>query len=158
MRCFVLLCALLFTACASTVGASVTVEEAETQMEQIRTSLDHALALHSQGYLHDAKTQWGHARTAYNTRLRAGIAYHNSPKEALQISVLLGQIAAELDATKGTPEHRVATLKQNVDRSIRHIPSATPDPVILARQDASVPGEAQQTARLQTETVQNISR
>ena len=96
MRCFVILYALLLSACSAPLGASMTIEAAELQRAQIQEALDHALALHAQGYTHDAQAQWIQARDAYNAGLKAGIAFHHSPKEALRISVLLGQIAADL--------------------------------------------------------------
>lgn len=158
MRCFVFLCALMFSACASPVGSLMTAEDAEIQRMEIQTSLEHALALHAQGYTHDAKKQWDEAKTAYNSRLRAGIAFHDSPKESLRISVLLGQIAHELTSTKGSPEGRVAELNREFDLSVQTIPSATPEPVILARQSPSEVGEAQQTAQLQTGTIPSIGK
>lgn len=158
MRCFVFLCALMFSACASPAGSLMTAEDAEIQRMAIQTSLDHALALHAQGYTHDAKKQWDQAKTAYNNQLRAGIAFHDSPKEALRISVLFGQIAHELSSTKGAPEGRIAELTREFDLSVQHIPSATPEPVILAHQSPSEAGEVQQTAQLQTETIPSIGK
>ena len=152
MRCFVILYALILSACSAPLGASMTIEAAELQRAQIQEALDHALALHAQGYTHDAQAQWTQARDAYNAGLKAGIAFHHSPKEALRISVLLGQIAADLSERNATPETGVASLSHTVNTALKHIPAANPDPVVLARQ-MSLDGEgAQQTAQLQTET------
>ena len=152
MRCFVILFALLMSACAAPLGASLTAEEAAHQRAEIQKALHHALALHAQGYTHDAQTQWALARDAYNDGLKAGIAFHHSPQEALRISVLLGQIAADLSEKTTTPETRITTLSHTVTTALKHIPSATPDPVILAR-TMNVEGEgAQKTALLQMET------